>query len=78
MCPNEYPVSLDWDENLEEVERKDQDKREDNLSACSDWDVDLKEQDRKNQEIKDQKDNEGKIPKKAQYSCQLLHLLFIP
>ena len=37
LSPNEYPISSDWDEDLrEEEERKDQDKEEDNFSACSD------------------------------------------
>ena len=26
LCPNEFPVSLDWNEDLKEEERKDQDK----------------------------------------------------
>ena len=29
ICPNEFPVSLDWDEDLKEEERKDNDKEED-------------------------------------------------
>ena len=37
LCPNKYPISLDWDKDLgEEEERKDQDKEEDNFSVCSD------------------------------------------
>ena len=58
-------MSLDWDKDLEEEERKDQDKGEDNFYVCLEWDADLKEQDRKNQEIKDQKDNEGKTPQNS-------------
>ena len=34
ICPNQFPVSSDWDEDLKEEERKDQDKREDNNSLC--------------------------------------------
>ena len=78
LCPNEFPVSSDWDKNLKQEERKDQDKGEDNLSVWSNWDADLEEQDRENQEIKDQKNNERKTPQIAPHSCQLLHLLFSP
>ena len=55
ICPNEFPVSLDWNEGLRAEDRKDQDKGEDNLSVCLDWDADLEEQERKNQEIENLK-----------------------
>ena len=62
LCPNEYPISSDWDKDImEEEERKDQDK-EDNFSVCSYWDADFKEQEKKNQEKEDQKDNDRKTP----------------
>ena len=67
MCPDKYPISLDWDDDLRvEEERKDQDKAEDSFSVCSGWEVDLKEQEWKNEEIEDQKDNYRKTPHKPQ------------
>ena len=61
LCPNEYPITTDWDEDpREEVEEgKDQDKV---FSVCSDWDADLKEQDRKNWVLEDQKNNGRETP----------------
>ena len=55
-CPNEFPVSSDWDDNLGEEERKDQDKRGGNeFPEFLDWDENLKEQERKNQEMEDKR-----------------------
>ena len=71
-------IHMVWDKDLEEEERKDQDKGENNFSVCSDWDSDFYEQDRKSPEIKDKRTMKGRQPKVAPHSCQLLHLLFIP
>ena len=61
MCPNEYPITLDWQEDLtEEEERQEEDEEEDNFLVCSDWDADLKEQDTKNLEMEDKKNNDSK------------------
>ena len=63
MCPNEHPISSDWDKDLgEEEERKEQDKGENKFSVCSDWDADLEEQEMKNPELEDQKNNNRKTP----------------
>ena len=77
LCPNEYPITLDWKEDLgkEEEEGKDHDKEEDNFSVCSDWDADLEEQNRKNQEIEDQKNNDRKTPQPSPKLRQLRPLL---
>ena len=42
LCPNDYPITADWQDNSEEgKESQEQAKDKDNFSVCSDWDVDL-------------------------------------
>ena len=76
LCPNEFPVSQDWEEDSKEEEGNDQDKGKGNFSACLDWDTNFKEQDRQYQEIKDQRTMKGRHPGMAPHSCQLLHAFF--
>ena len=63
LCPNEYPITSDWQDDLEEGEEsQEQVKEEDNISVCSDWDADLQEQEWEYLEMKEQKNNDSKTP----------------
>ena len=60
LCPNEYPITGDWQNNHEEgEERQDHVKDDDNFSMCSDWDADWEEQDQNN--LKED-NNDNKTP----------------
>ena len=64
MYPNEYPITLAWEEeDLGEEKEEEDDKEEEYLSVCSEWDADLEEQNKKHREIEDQKNKNRKTPK---------------
>ena len=79
LYSNEYPIALDWDEDLgDEKEIKDQDKEEDNLSLCLDWDIDLKNRIEKNENWKMKRTIIGRCPKQVLNLHQLIPLFLSP